>query len=194
MRMKKENMKQVVISCIAFVLIIFGYYSYYNTSTEEIIEVSSRDNEETFGDVELVNSDPVNETLENIVSNDELEEIIFKEDDSYFQDTKLERERTYSEMIEIYQGTISNSETPEDQKSIAAQEINNITKIKNQIMVSENLILNKGFENVVILVNNGNVNVIVKTANLMQEDIAKIQNIIEREFDVKIENINISNK
>ncbi len=57
------------------------------------------------------------------------------------------------------------------------------------------MINNKGFENVVVLVNNNNVvNVVVKSSFLSNEDIGKIQNIIEREFDVPLEKVNISTK
>ena len=61
-------------------------------------------------------------------------------------------------------------------------------------MPSENLIKNKGFEDVVILVNENTVSVVVKAYTLSQEQISKIQNIIERELEVGINNINISNK
>ena len=61
-------------------------------------------------------------------------------------------------------------------------------------MISENLIKNKGFEDVVILVNNGKVNVIVKYSNLTKEQISQIQNIVERELNVTVSDINISSK
>lgn len=187
-----NRVKQILVASLAVFLIILGYCNYnYEGKT---VEVASRNNEETLGDVELVSSNVVEELEQYeiaIVPNDEQEKEI---QDDYFKETKLERDRMYSEMIDTYQNIISNSETPEDQKTIAAQEINNITKIKNEIMVSENLIMNKGFENAVILVNNGNINAVIKSNYLDKDDIVKIQNIISREFDVELKNINISNK
>ncbi len=197
-KFQKEKIKQLVLTCLALLLIFIGYFNFnYTNDNAEIIEVSARDNENTLGDVELVSTEPVEENFESdIVPNDEIEETIsdnyIYRDNNYFEETKLERDRMYSEMVEIYQKVISNQETPEDQKMVAAQEINNITKIKNEIMVSENLIMNKGFENVVILANNGNIDVIIQSTNLTKEDIAKIQNIVTREFDTEIKNINIS--
>ena len=61
-------------------------------------------------------------------------------------------------------------------------------------MIAENLIKNKGFENVVILINNDTVSVIVKSPNLNKEQISKIQNIVSRELNVEMSNISISNK
>lgn len=114
--------------------------------------------------------------------------------DDYFTETKIQRDRMYSEMLEVYQNLVKSEETPVEQKTIAAQEIANITNIKNSIMISENLIKNKGFEDVVILVNSENVNVVVKSSKLNQEEISKIQNIVQRELNVDFSNISITNK
>lgn len=164
---------------------------------ESSIEVSSETNDVNIGDVQLVSTEPINEA--GVVPNDDLnngeaEEKKEEPNDNYFEETKIERDRMYSEMLETYQKIINSSDTPSDQRAIAAQEISNITKTKNGIMIAENLIKNKGFENVVILINNNIVSVIVKSPNLNKEQISKIQNIVERELGVKISNINISNK
>ncbi len=160
-------------------------------------------NEINLGDVQLVNTEPVTDyNTGNIVPNDELEvpdeeekiQTEKIEEHNYFEETKLERERMLSEMVETYQNVIDSAETPSDQKAIAVQEISNIAKIKNGIMISENLIKNKGFEDVVILINNKVVSVVVKSYTLNKEEISKIQNIIERELEVETKNINISNK
>ena len=210
MKNNKENIKQIVLFVLAISLIGLGYLNYNNgelENSEDIIEVSADYNELNLGDVELVNSDIVpNDELEeknsnliessnnilnensNIVENESLE------DNDYFTETRIQRDRMYSEMLEIYQNLIKSEETPVDQKTIAAQEITNITNIKNSIMISENLIKNKGFEDVIILVNSGNVNVVVKSGKLNQEEISKIQNIIQRELNVEFSNISITNK
>ena len=201
MKFNKEKIKQIVLSVIAFSLIIVGYLNYdYNQNRSLEVSVESR-NEVNLGDVQLVNSEP-EKIVPNgvIVSNNELEkekvkEEIQKEDiDNYFEETRIQRDRMYSEMLETYQKLVDSVETPNDQKSIAAQEISNITSIKNGIMISENLIKNKGFDNVIILVNNGKVSVVLKSEKLASEQISQIQNIVQRELNIEISNISISNK
>ena len=191
MKFNKEKIKQIVLSVIAFSLIIVGYLNYdYNQNRSLEVSVESR-NEVNLGDVQLVNSEP-EKIVPNgvIVSNNELEkekvkEEIQKEDiDNYFEETRIQRDRMYSEMLETYQKLVDSVETPNDQKSIAAQEISNITSIKNGIMISENLIKNKGFDNVIILVNNGKVSVVVKSEKLASEQISQIQNIVQRELNM----------
>lgn len=116
------------------------------------------------------------------------------DEEDYFTKTKLERDTMYSRMLESYQNIINNKELPETQKSIAVQEIDKINKAQNSIMIAENLIINKGFDNVVVLVNNNAINVVIKTAHLSNEDIGKIQNVIEREFAVELSQVNISSR
>lgn len=114
--------------------------------------------------------------------------------DQYFSATRLERETMYSQMLETYQKMVDSNEITNDQKAIAIQEINNITTIKNAIMIAENLIKNKNFQDVVILVSNNHASVIVKASSLNAEQIAQIQNIVCRELGIESENINISQK
>ena len=114
--------------------------------------------------------------------------------DEYFSSTRIQRESMYSQMLETYQKMVDSTEITNDQKAIAIQEINNITTMKNAIMIAENLIKNKNFEDVVILVSNNTASVVVKTSTLSTEQIAQIQNIVCRELDIKSENINISQK
>ena len=80
------------------------------------------------------------------------------------------------------------------QKAIAQNEIANITNEKKTIQTAESLIKMKGFENVVIFKNNSGVSVIVRSDVLLQEQVAQIQNIIEREFQIEGKNINITSK
>lgn len=212
MKIKNEKAKQIILSCIAILLMIIGYMNYSYDNEKDEVDFAARDNDINLGDVQLVNSKPefesnivpndipLNAIVENLETDKEKylagneEETKSENKDNYFTETKLERDRMYSEMIETYQNIISNTMTPEDQKAIAAQEISNITNNKNKIMIAENLIKNKGFENVVVLVNNGNISVVVKSRNLNIEEVSKIQNIIQREFEVDVQNINISNK
>ena len=199
----KEKTKQKLLVITAFVLIVVGYYNFNLNNKEDFLEVSSRSNEINLGDVELVNSDPVNsdpvnsnQVNSNLVNIESTSDAIVPNDEvkknNYFEDTKIQRDRMYSEIIETYQNMVDSQNISAEQKAIAIQEISNISNIKNGIMISENLIKNKGFEEVVILVNNGKINVVLGNKKLSTEQISQIQNIIEKQFNTKVENINIS--
>lgn len=173
------------------------------------------------GDAKLVNANAVTENTitntenENTVTNEGIEKENIKqntietgstveenstksedstENEDYFTKSRLERDTMYSQTLETYENMINNDNISENQKSIAQQEITKINNQKNAIMIAENLIKVKGFEDLIIFVNNENVSVIIKADKLEEKDVAQIQNIITRELEVSVENINISNK
>ena len=200
----KKN--QVIISVIALMLIAAGYMSYTTNTNNEIAAAKLKDAEEyaNLGDAQLVSSPVANneETNEEITnnettqaSNETTNEVVdTSAGNSYFTESKLEREKMYSQMIESYQKILENTQVTDTQKEIAQNEVAKINKTKNAIMISENLIKNKDFSDVVIFVNGNSVNVVVKEKSLKTEQIAQIQNIITREIENDIENIHISCK
>lgn len=197
-KLNMERVKQATLVVSACILIGVGFMNYTPTS-EESLEVAVTDTGNTInvGDVQLVSSNAIVEnTNTNTVNNAIVENEVVNQnvEEDYFVKTKLDRDTMYSKMLDSYRNILDNKELAETQKSIAVQEIDNINKIQNSIMIAENLITNKGFENSVVLVNNNAINVVVKAAFLNNEDIVKIQNIIEREFKVDISQINITNK
>lgn len=105
-----------------------------------------------------------------------------KETKEYFSSSKLNRETMYSQMLESYRKILENETISETQKAIAQTEIKNINDTKNKIMICENLIKTKGIEDLVIFVNDKSISIVVRTNKLEQEQIAQIQNIVEREM------------
>jgi len=146
-----------------------------NIMTNEVKENTVQNN------VNQVNS--TEQTSSNVSNNNE-----------YFTKSKLERDNMYSQMIETYEKILNSSNSLETQKQTATTEITKINQTKNSIMICENLIKTKGFENVVIFVNGESVSVIIGLPELKQEEVAQIQNIISRELNVNAENIHISSK
>ena len=100
----------------------------------------------------------------------------------------------YSQMLESYENILNSTNSLETQRQSATDEIKKINDTKNSIMICENLIQTKGFENSIIFVNGDSISVIIKSDELTQEEVAQIQNIISREMNAEIENIHISTK
>ena len=215
---------QLAILVIALMLVTAGYLNYTANNTQESIYTSSLENSTSQdtrnADATLVNSDEVIQELSTISSNETKNNTIqevsststentvnMQENtiqtnaqtknittDEYFTNSRLDRDKMYSQMLETYQKILEGNTISETQKAVATEEIAKINNTKNAIMISENLIKNKGFEECVIFVNDTSISIIVKTKELTQEQIAQIQNIIAREMNAEIENIHISNK
>ena len=180
----KKYGKEFILMGFAIFLIGIGYMNYDKQDVAKLASSEPYRNELELGDAKLVSSNA-------IVENDDMS-IATNIEDDYFSKTKLERNTIYSETLETYQKIVDNVQITNEQKAIAIQEISRITEEKNAIQIAENLITNKGYENVAILKNGDSVNVVVKAKKLEKEDIAKIQNIIVRELNVKISDVNIN--
>lgn len=194
--MKKGFIKEFILIGVSFVFIIVGYMNYNNGENIEETMAEAEIDENRLGDVELVssiNSEEIKNEINNAIEN-KVSEVLTSEESDYFSDSKIDRDNMYSKTIETYEKMISSTEISSEQKSIAINEIKNIKEIQNKIMICENLILNKGFENVLILVNGENINVVIRKAVLSKEDVAQIQNIVSREMNSKIDKISITTK
>lgn len=216
---KNFKKNQVAMFGIALMLATAGYLNYTNnTNSAEIGDaklVSSEIKEESIVEqdekaietaiVEESNKetnaiDNSNVTASNEVSNvtNNKEETIntsSKVKDDYFTNTKIERNKMYSQMLESYQKILGDDKIPSDQKSIATNEIKNINNKQNAISIIENLSKTKGFEDMVILINDNNIDVVVKKKEkLKDEQVAQITNIVSRELNANIEDIHISIK
>lgn len=220
MKVLKRN--QIIIFVIALMLMAAGYLNY--TASNGFIpassssDITSEDIKEMagIGDATLVSGNIVEENTQESISDANtvtqetqniVEEVNTTEDntntvttnteaekDDYFASSKLGRSTMYSQMIESYQKILENATISEAQKTIASEEIKKINDTQNAIMIAENLIQTKGFEDCVILVNDKSINIIVKAEELKPEEIAQIQNIASRELKAEIEDIHISNK
>ena len=193
---------QIVISVIAVMLIAAGYMN-YTTNIKQTLDTAALTDSEKYaglGDATLVSSsnvDEENKIEENKIEENQVQTLVKADEDQelqYFAESRLEREKMYSQMIESYQKILQNTAISEAQREIAQNEIKKINDIKNSIMIAENLIKNKGIEDVIIFINGESVNIIIKANDLSQEQIAQVQNIVTRELKVEIENIHISKK
>ena len=215
--MDKLKKNQMVVYAIALMLVVAGYLNYIEN--DRTVEISSQNQNTNIGDATLVSNNEIveNNELENLNENEddkknasisskleELEEtnssqneniqIFSQTEDNYFVNSKIEREKMYSQMLETYQKMLENTSISEEQKSIATQEIKKINDTKNAIMICENLISIKGFSNSVVLSNGESINVVIEAKELSEENIAQIQNIITREMSSEIEKIHIMKK
>ena len=202
----------IAVYVMALMLVGLGYWNYISVESQNIQTVAETQNEsknddENLGDAQLVNSNDVIIDSENIQeentgigmntqSTQSTQENNKNEslNSSYFEESKLQRDTMYSQTLETYKEMLNNTNVSEEQKAIITQEITNLSKEKNAIMVCENLITTKGFNNCVIFVNTDSISVVIESDDLKTDEIAQIQNIISREMNAKVEDIHIMTK
>lgn len=197
---KNFKKNQVIIFVIALMLVTAGYLNFTtNQQQQNLVPTSTlAESEEmaSIGDATLVSA---NETkiepeteIEPETQNTNQNESI--SENNYFAQSRLDRDNMYSQMLANYQTILESENIAADEKKIAQEEIKRMNNEKNSIMIAENLIKTKGFEDVVIFINNGSVSVIVKSETLEKDQVAQLQNIITRELSVEANKINISSK
>ena len=218
MKILKRN--QLIVLVVSLMLITAGYLN-FTTNQENVAKITIAERTDTaIGDAEFVSTVPHNENNveenaivennENAISNgmsneqenlvetnateQKQEESKKSENDYYFITSKLDRNTMYSETLETYQEMYNNANATAEQKQEALKKINSINNTKNAIMIAENLIIAKGFKNVVIFANEGSISVVIQADELKPEEVAQIQNIVSRELNVSAETIHISNK
>ena len=134
---------KIILFTIALMLIVAGYMN-YNVNNNNIIKtVAVADSEMVadLGDAKLVSSVSV-ENDENVVeaNSQEVEEKNEEDVDEYFTQSRIDRDKMYSQMLESYEKILNNENVSEEQKNIIGNEIKKVNDIKNAIMVTENLI------------------------------------------------------
>ena len=168
--MKKFKKSEITIYAVALMLVAAGYFN-YTTFEKDTVETYSEDVNQideqyaNVGDAVLVSNNEVenqvnetentNVTTENVSeptssnNSDDKQQNNNQNSNDYFVNSKLERDKMYAEMLSNYEKIINNT--------------------KNAIMISENLIKTKGFENCVILVNETSVNVVIQTERRLRQ-------------------------
>ena len=218
MKILKRN--QLIVLVVSLMLITAGYLNFTTNQENVATSIIAERTDTAIGDAEFVSTVPHNENNveenaivennENAISNgmsneqenlvetnateQKQEESKKSENDYYFITSKLDRNTMYSETLETYQEMYNNANATAEQKQEALKKINTINNTKNAIMIAENLIIAKGFKNVVIFANEGSISVVIQADELKPEEVAQIQNIVSRELNAGAETIHISNK
>jgi stage III sporulation protein AH len=196
----KKN--HILAVAIILMLIVAGYLNYtYNPNNVYDVELTGVI-DDNLGDAVFVDSKNIETNLDNLITDsssitNETAKNIVKNNESveYFINTRMERSNMFAEQLEIYEKMLRDNKVEQKQKEVAQEEIKKLNDTKNAIMVAENMIKLKGFDDVIILNNNESINVVVKENDkLTQTEVAQIQNIINRELKANIENIHIMSK
>ncbi len=110
----------------------------------------------------------------------------------YFAEAKVERENARAKSQDILYDLMASADTPESEKSLAAQEIIALqTRVENDA-AAEAMIKAKGFSEVFVRIYDESVDVIVDREEISQQEAAQIQDIITRITGVEASDIRIS--
>ena len=171
----KKN--QILTWGLIIVLVIAGYLNYTN-DPQNLYSVEVADiYEPELGDAVFVDSDNLVTNVDELITDVKNQNFV-KTSDEFFSESRINRNKLYSEQLETYEAVLKDASSSEASIKFAQEEVIRINNEKNAVSISENLIRLKGIEEVVILINGESVNVVVLDDELTESKIAQIQNAL----------------
>lgn len=202
--------RPAIIGMLLVLLVFTGYLNY--RLTQDALKKASKDyqnyevmqmenNEYTLAedDFEIVDSLPNEENIADVVttSNTELSELskeVSNTNRNYFVEYRLSRDKLRAGLVDRLDEIIKNTQTTDDIRTKAQEEIMNIGAISEKELQIEGLVKAKGFEDALVFITSDEIKVVVSTNELSQQDMVKILDIVKSETKFDSDNIKIMKK
>lgn len=190
---------QVVISALVVMIGVAGYLNYMDASDKSSTMVLS-DNLE-FVDLNAISSydNPQITVTEDVVTvtadAEKPGDAIFvnsSADTSYFVQAKLDREQVRAKEKDALMEMVNSPNTPEEKKSEAADGVLELQQRIEKESAAEAMIESKGFNGVYVRIDDDTVDVVVNKAELTDQEIAQIQDIVSRKTGLSPDKIRIN--
>ena len=138
----------------------------------DLLAVSNEDEVKNYGDAQLV------ATTE-------------KSTQKYFEETRLSRQKSRDEALDVLQKTLKNAKLSDTEKTNATAELSKIVKDIKAESDIEKLVKAKGFTDCVAFINGDKISVAVQVSNgdLTKQNVAQIRDIVLNKTQVPTQNI-----
>lgn len=134
------------------------------------------------------------ETSETDEAENNIETTAGTTDNDYFDEAKAVINMDRNKIISMLNEIIEDREVDSESRNKAAEQKLQIVDYMNQEKIVENLLRNKGYNDVLVLVTDHSVNVTLGVETLNKSDIAKVVDIVMRETGRPFEQVIIQNK
>ena len=210
----KKN--QIMVVVLVVMIVVAGYLNYQTQkedesaknaedsvySTEQLSDAAVDDSDVTAEGVLVQPQDQsaegtdVQETAENTEDARTPGEAVLVESDAvipeYFAEAKVERENARAKSQDMLYELMAKADTPEEEKSQAAQKILELQKRIENEAAAEAMIKAKGFDEAYVRIYDDCVDVIVDREEISQQEAAQIQDILTRVTGMGADKIRIS--
>lgn len=210
----KKN--QIMVVVLVVMIVVAGYLNYQTQkgdesaknaedsvySTEQLTDAVTDDSDATAEGVLVQPQDQsaegtdVTETAENAEDVRAPGEAVMVESDAvipeYFAEAKVERENARAKSQDMLYELMAKADTPEEEKSQAAQKILELQKRIENEAAAEAMIKAKGFDEAYVRIYDDCADVIVDREEISQQEAAQIQDILTRVTGMGADKIRIS--
>lgn len=193
--------KRILILSVILIICAISVIN-FKLQNETILETSSdfvdfeeKQLEQIKGDLIIGGREPFDQAASDEIAESDTSEVSVKvSDNNYFVEAQSVINMDRNKILAILTDIIEDREVGAESKSMAVEQKLKIIEYMNQEQIIVNLLDNKGFESVLILITDNSVNVTVGASSLNKSDIAKILDVVMRETSRPIEQIVIQNK
>lgn len=156
----------------------------------ELAQINEQQSIDFDGDMLATNADTEEETIKNY-GDAQLVATTEKSAQKYFEETRLTRQKSRDEALDILQKTLKNAKISEAEKTQATDKLSNIIKDITTETDVENLIKAKGFADCVAFISDGKISVAVQSRNgeLTKQNVAQIRDVVLSKTDIDTHNI-----
>lgn len=114
-----------------------------------------------------------------------------KEDESYFETVRKEREENQNKIEETVKETLKSDKLTAEDKKAATQKVTQLADTITKQGNIEALITAKGFEDCVAIINNDSITIVVKSDGLTTAQTLQIQDIATSQTNISLANVKI---
>lgn len=200
-RILKKN--QVIITALAILIAVAGYISFTQAnpdnqdptateqpaSSDELLDLSEEDlAADIFTDTEDSNTEDAD--VED--HSDAGTTVLTSASSDTAAQMKLNREQTRSKNKETLLEIINSDKVTDNQKQDAIDQLEKMTDIAEKESAAENLLMAKGFTDVVVIISQDGADVVLTMPDASEAKRAQIEDIVKRKTGISAENIVIT--
>ena len=179
-----------MISALAVMIAVAGYLNYSNNLFDDsAVETGN----------ELANQELLDISMEEttvIEAEEQFDEVpgtsVLTSGDNIVSQAKVSREQVRAQNKETLMEIIDNQNLSDDQKEEAVAQMISLTKVAEQEVAVETMLLSKGFTDVVVTLTENGADIVVNGSELTDANRAQIEDIVTRKTGVAPENIVIT--
>lgn len=207
--------RPAIIGLLLVLLVFTGYLNYQLTQQallkasndyqahEELELANNKDTEYILSEeadyIDIVDTLPNNDNVAEVISTSktELATAMNAETTSnrnYFVDYRLSRDKLRAGMVDRLDEIVSNTQTTNEVRTKAQEEIMKIGNISEKELQIEGLVKSKGFEEALVFMTDTDIKVVVSKAEFTEQDMVKILDIVKSETTFAANNIKIMKK
>ena len=203
---KLDRQRKVTLAVLSMALVVAVYLNWQYSRTGADIHIMT-DEASTILDAEItqmMEQQTINPDGDMLQTNAEIEEettknygdaqlvaTTEKSAQKYFEETRLTRQKSRDEALDVLQKTLKNAKISESEKAQATEKLSDIVKDITTETDVENLVKAKGFADCVAFISDGKISVAVqtKTGELTKQNVAQIRDIVLSKTAIDSQNI-----